>query len=111
MNAYTISNLAEDASVSIHMIRDYELRGLLQPCKFTDSGYRIYDEHTLSRLQFVIAGKEAGIPLHELAKLCKAMDEKNKKTIKIYVDRIHGFMECAMRSQSFFKQQLNKVLI
>ncbi|NOM13140.1 mercuric resistance transcriptional repressor protein MerD, partial [Klebsiella pneumoniae] len=28
MNAYTISRLAEDAGVSVHVVRDYVLRGL-----------------------------------------------------------------------------------
>jgi MerR family mercuric resistance operon transcriptional regulator len=31
MNAYTISRLAEDAGVSVHVVRDYVLRGLLHP--------------------------------------------------------------------------------
>lgn len=31
MNAYSISRLAEDAGVSVHIVRDYMLRGLLHP--------------------------------------------------------------------------------
>ena len=54
--------MAEDADVSTYVIRDYELRGLLSPCKCMTNGYRIYDEHSLNRLQFVLAGKAAGIP-------------------------------------------------
>lgn len=31
MNAYSISKLAEDAGVSVHVVRDYLMRGLLHP--------------------------------------------------------------------------------
>jgi len=32
MSAYTVSRLALDAGVSVHIVRDYLLRGLLRPC-------------------------------------------------------------------------------
>ncbi len=82
MSAYTISKLAEDAGVSVHVIRDYELRGLLRPCKCMPNGYRIYDEWGLQRLQFVLAGKTAGITLDALAGLCKAMDNGDPSDIE-----------------------------
>lgn len=81
MNAYTISKLAEDAGVSVHVIRDYELRGLLSPCRCTANGYRIYDQQVLQRLQFVLAGKAAGISLNALAEVCKAMDDEDSTAI------------------------------
>ncbi|KDF17162.1 hypothetical protein AF42_02130 [Citrobacter freundii MGH 56] len=31
MSAYTVSRLALDAGVSVHIVRDYLLRGLLRP--------------------------------------------------------------------------------
>lgn len=33
MNAYSISKLAQNAGVSVHVVRDYVLRGLLRPCR------------------------------------------------------------------------------
>ena len=36
MNAYTVSRLALDAGVSVHIVRDYLLRGLLRPVACTD---------------------------------------------------------------------------
>ena len=74
VRAYTKSKLANDAGVSAHVIRDYELRGLLSPCKYTNSGYRIYDKNVLQRLRFIVAGKAAGISMAELAALCQAID-------------------------------------
>lgn len=82
MRAYTISCLARDAGVSVHVIRDYELRGLLCPCQCTPNGYRIYDEQVLQRLQFILAGKAAGVSLNALAELCQAMDNSVPKAVE-----------------------------
>ena len=35
MNAYTVSRLALEAGVSVHIVRDYLLRGLLRPVACT----------------------------------------------------------------------------
>ncbi|WFC40267.1 mercuric resistance transcriptional repressor MerD [Pseudoxanthomonas sp. SE1] len=74
MNAYTISRLAEDAGVSVHVVRDHVLRGLVHPARRTESGYGIFDEQSLARLRFVRAAFEAGIGLDVLARLCRALD-------------------------------------
>ena len=74
MNAYSISKLARDAGVSVHIVRDYTVRGLLQPAQRTDSGYGIYDVQALARLRFVRAAFEAGIGLPELTQLCQALN-------------------------------------
>jgi hypothetical protein len=39
MNAYTVSRLALDAGVSVHIVRDYLLRGLLRPVACTPGGF------------------------------------------------------------------------
>lgn len=74
MNAYKISKLAKDAGVSMHIVRDYVLRGLLHPVRRTQSGYGIFDAPALARLRFVRAAFEAGIGLDELTRLCRALD-------------------------------------
>jgi len=38
MNAYTVSRLADDAGVSVHVVRDYIVRGLLRPVACTTGG-------------------------------------------------------------------------
>ena len=44
MNAYTVSRLALDAGVSVHIVRDYLLRGLLRPVACTPGGYGLFDD-------------------------------------------------------------------
>uniref|UniRef100_UPI003A969D42 mercuric resistance transcriptional repressor MerD n=1 Tax=Klebsiella sp. FR21MBA2675 TaxID=3381300 RepID=UPI003A969D42 len=68
MNAYTVSRLALDAGVSVHIVRDYLLRGLLRPVACTTGGYGLFDDAALQRLCFVWAAFEAGIGLGALAR-------------------------------------------
>lgn len=74
MSAYTVSRLALDAGVSVHIVRDYLLRGLLRPVACTTGGYGLFDDTALQRLRFVRAAFEAGIGLDALARLCRALD-------------------------------------
>ncbi|KSW27508.1 MULTISPECIES: mercury resistance co-regulator MerD [unclassified Pseudomonas] len=77
MNAYTVSQLAHDAGVSVHVVRDYLLRGLLRPVDHTAGGYGLFDAEALQRLCFVRAAFEAGIGLDILTRLCRALDVAN----------------------------------
>ncbi len=60
MSAYTVSQLAHNAGVSVHIVRDYLVRGLLRPVACTTGGYGVFDD--------------AGIGLDALARLCRALD-------------------------------------
>ncbi len=63
MSAYTVSQLAHNAGVSVHIVRDYLVRGLLRPVACTTGGYGVFDDAALQRLCFVRAAFEAGIGL------------------------------------------------
>lgn len=54
MSAYTVSRLALDAGVSVHIVRDYLLRGLLRPVACTPGGYGLFDD---AALQGVVCGR------------------------------------------------------
>ena len=66
MSAYTVSQLAHNAGVSVHIVRDYLVRGLLRPVACTTGGYGVFDDAALQRLCFVRAAFEAGIGLDAL---------------------------------------------
>ena len=69
-----VSQLAHNAGVSVHIVRDYLVRGLLRPVACTTGGYGVFDDAALQRLCFVRAAFEAGIGLDALARLCRALD-------------------------------------
>lgn len=88
MNAYSISKLAEDARVSVHVVRDYMTRGLLHPTRRTEGGYNIFDSKTLGRLRFLRAAFESGIRLDELTRLCRALDAGDSEDLHGCVERL-----------------------
>lgn len=88
MNAYSISDVARDAGVSVHVVRDYLLRGLLHPAQRTASGYNIFDASTLERLRFLRTSFESGIGLDELRRLCRALDAEDCREVITNVERL-----------------------
>jgi MerR family mercuric resistance operon transcriptional regulator len=67
--------------VSVHIVRDYLLRGLLRPVACTTGGYGLFDDTALQRLRFVRAAFEAGIGLDALARLCRALDAADGRCV------------------------------
>ncbi|KGM53255.1 MerR family transcriptional regulator [Lysobacter arseniciresistens ZS79] len=106
MNAYTISRLAEDAGVSVHVVRDHVLRGLLHPARRTESGYGIFDAQSLARLRFVRAAFEAGIGLDELTRLCRALDANDGDDVTGCVQRLLAHVAARQATLSAVKTKL-----
>lgn len=68
MSTMRISRLAERTGVPATTLRFYETAGLL-PAERTPSGYRVYGEDAVRRLEFIGAAKHLGLPLEEIAEL------------------------------------------
>lgn len=77
MNGKRISELAETAGVAASTVRYYERVGLIDEPQRTEAGYRVYDAHADSRLQFIIRGKRLGLSLDEIAELLAVWDGSN----------------------------------
>jgi MerR family mercuric resistance operon transcriptional regulator len=107
MAAYTISKLASEAGVSIHIVRNYVLRGLLHPARRTEGGYNRFDDHALDRLHFVRAVFEAGVGLDELTHLCHALDEGNGNAVAI-LDRLRSWIATRREALAVLDQLLMK---
>lgn len=59
----------ERAEIDRETLRFYERKGLLPKTKRTDSGYRVFPEEIISRLQFIKTAKGAGFTLAEIKEL------------------------------------------
>lgn len=68
MDAMRISQLAERSGVPATTLRFYDGAGLL-PAGRTASGYRVYGEAAVERLELIAAGKRLGLPLEEIGEL------------------------------------------
>jgi DNA-binding transcriptional MerR regulator len=74
MTAYTVSQLADMAGVSVRTLHHYDKIDLLKPSARTESGYRLYEEPDLLRLQQILFFKELDLPLSEIGSI---LDDAN----------------------------------
>ena len=107
MNAYTVSRLALDAGVSVHIVRDYLLRGLLRPVACTTGGYGLFDDAALQRLCFVRAAFEAGVGLDVLTRLCRALDAPDAGEAAVWLTELRQLVERRQRALAGLEVQLS----
>jgi MerR family transcriptional regulator, thiopeptide resistance regulator len=68
VNSYRTQEFATIAGVTVRALRHYDRLGLLKPTR-TQSGYRLYHEADLERLEQIVALKYIGLPLKRIKKL------------------------------------------
>jgi MerR family Zn(II)-responsive transcriptional regulator of zntA len=71
---YTIGKLARLARVKADNIRFYERVGLIVPTRKTESGYRLYTEDALRRIDLIKHAKRCGFSLVEIRELLQLRD-------------------------------------
>ena len=63
---YTVRQLSQLAGISVRTLHYYDEIGLLSPASRTESGYRVYGEEELFRLQQILLYREMDVPLAEI---------------------------------------------
>ncbi|PWK63709.1 MerR family transcriptional regulator [Aminobacter sp. AP02] len=66
---YTIGELSKLSGITVRKLRFYSDRGLLPPAIRAESGYRMYSGADLERLGLILALRDAGVSLAEIAKI------------------------------------------
>ena len=59
----TVNEVSKLTGVSIRTLQYYDKIGLLRPTEYTESGYRLYDDAALERLQQILLFRELEFPL------------------------------------------------
>ena len=62
----SVKEVSDLSGVSIRTLHYYDSIGLLRPAKTTESGYRLYDEDNLERLQYILLFRELQFSLKEI---------------------------------------------
>ena len=62
----TVKEVSKLTGVSIRTLHYYDFIGILHPTKTTESGYRLYDDTALERLQHILLFRELQFPLKEI---------------------------------------------
>ena len=77
----TVKEVSKLTGVSVRTLQYYDKIGLLQPTKYTDSGYRLYDDTALETLQQILLLKELEFPLKEIAKILSSPGFDREKAL------------------------------
>ncbi|MCI1965936.1 MAG: MerR family transcriptional regulator [Oscillospiraceae bacterium] len=66
---YTIQKFAMLSGISTRTLRYYDEIGLLKPARLSSSGYRIYGEKQVQRLQQILFYRELGVSLDDISQI------------------------------------------
>ena len=77
----TVNEVSKLTGVSIRTLQYYDKIGLLRPTEYTESGYRLYDDAALERLQQILLFRELEFPLKDIKDIVTRSDFDKKKAL------------------------------
>ena len=83
MSDMTIGKLADKVGINIETIRYYEREGIIPEPSRNESGYRLYSEEDITRLDFIKSAQKLGFSLQEISELLSL--QVNEETTHIEV--------------------------
>ena len=78
----TVNEVSKLTGVSIRTLQYYDTIGLLTPIAHTESGYRLYDDTSLERLQQILLFRELEFPLKEIKGIIDAPNFDRNKALE-----------------------------
>lgn len=82
----TVKEVSDLTGVSIRTLQYYDTIGLLKPSKYTESGYRLYDDMALERLQQILLFRELEFSLKEIKEIIDAPDFNKEKALEQQIE-------------------------
>jgi len=90
---WQIGELAQLTGITVRALRHYDELGLLVPSERSDAGYRIYAEADVRRLYRIVALRQLGFPLEEIASLLGDAGPDLTETARRHLQRVEGDLE------------------
>lgn len=85
---YTIKKLSTLAGVSTRTLRYYDEIGILKPARINSSGYRIYGEKEIDKLQQILFYRELGVNLDSIKEIITSPDFDETNALKQHYDEL-----------------------
>lgn len=79
---YTVQKLSKLAGISTRTLRYYDEIGLLKPLKINSSGYRIYGQNEVNKLQQILFYRELGINLENIKNIINSPNFDSLSALK-----------------------------
>jgi MerR family transcriptional regulator, multidrug-efflux activator len=94
---YTVSEVAQLAGVSVRTLHYYDEIGLLKPASVNPSGYRLYSDADLEKLQQILFFKEIGFELSVVKEILDHPDFDRKQALEAHRQLLVEKMERLQR--------------
>ena len=98
----TVNEVSKLTGVSIRTLQYYDKIGLLHPAKYSEAGYRLYDDAALETLQQILLFRELEFPLREIKEIVGSPDFDRSKALgqqiellKLKKEHIENLIELA----------------
>lgn len=85
---YTVKKLAELAGVSPRTLRYYDEIELLKPARINSSGYRIYGQNEVDKLQQILFYRELGLRLENIRNIITSPDFNELRALKEHHEKL-----------------------
>ena len=102
----TVKEVSRITGVSVRTLHHYDAIGLLKPSKITGSGYRLYDDTALQRLQAILFFRELEFPLQEIKAILDSPDfdpvealESQIRLLQLRRDHLDNLISHALKIQ------------
>ena len=86
---WKVGELASQTGMSVRALHHYDEIGLLTPALRTPSGYRLYQQSDVERLQQIQSLRLMGIPLDEVKRLLDGAGISPREVIDLHLARLH----------------------
>ena len=82
----TVNKVSKLTGVSIRTLQYYDKIGLLKPAEYTESGYRLYDDAALEKLQQILLFRELEFPLKDIKDIVNRSDFDKTKALEQQIE-------------------------
>ncbi len=82
----TVKEVSKLAGISVRTLQYYDKIGLLKPARYTESGYRLYDNASLDKLQQILLFKELKFSLKEIKEIISSPKFDKKKAVEQQIE-------------------------
>jgi MerR family transcriptional regulator, mercuric resistance operon regulatory protein len=105
-----LSTLAEQTGISVHCIRTYIDRGLIQVNDRTAGGMFLFYEPVIERLRFIRMARDVGVPLEQIDRLLAACDDKDDNATETSLAELTQYIDACRNRLNCFEQSLKQHL-
>lgn len=85
---YTVQKLGNLAGISTRTLRYYDEIGILKPARINTSGYRIYGQKEVNRLQQILFYRELGVSLEQIKEIVTSPSFNGTAALKEHREKL-----------------------